>query len=447
MSFSGAVKLADLNDYINLAQNCVKPISVAPTEKKMKIKSMIELELDSTDLNVSVSVPTLSSFGQIKVSTEKKTAKITLADCLACNGCITSAETILIQQQSLEEFELKLHTIKSNYENKITLKKHLVVMTVSTQSRTALAAKYGLSLLQVAKKLTTFLKGLGVDYVIDASIGTDIALIEAREEFVAKFVENVEKPPFLLSGECPGWVCYSEKTHPELLPFISKVRSPQQIIGVLAKTYFAQLHGFAANEVCHIAIMPCFDKKLEASRPDFYSESLDVNDVDCVLSTLEFEELIQAKCESFAKLEESRLDSFFSNVSEDQQVLLSSLDYGASGGYSENIYRYACKRLFNVDIPLNQPLQYKSGRNSDFKELIFQLNEKTLLSFAVTYGFRNIQNITRLVKNDNLKYHYVEVMACPSGCLNGGGQIKVEPSQNKEHLKKMQELHHDLLVC
>lgn len=217
--------------------------------------------------------------------------EITLADCLACSGCITSAEGVLISQQSQEEV---LKILKENNEYKKTEQfdqVRTIVCTVSQQSILSLADKYDLDVETAAKRLAGYFKSLGADLVLHTKIADDLALIESRNEFIERFKsENIDRASVptlpMLASSCPGWVCYAEKTHGTfILPYISTTRSPQQIMGMLVKHFLANKLGLGPGKIYHVTIMPCYDKKLEASREDFYSEVNDSKDVDCVITS------------------------------------------------------------------------------------------------------------------------------------------------------------------
>nr|CAG8550462.1 4021_t:CDS:2 [Entrophospora candida] len=169
----------------------------------------------------------------------------------------------------------------------------------------------------------------------------------------------------------------------------------------------------------------CYDKKLEASRPDFFDENYQTRDVDCVITTGEVVKMFEEQNFNISESPEASLDSF-SKLSEDNEQLLSS-GGSSSGGYLEFIMKYAARELFDItgiDPDKEQGVVVKYGRNKDFKEVTLEVEGKPLLKFASAYGFRNIQNLVRKVKTGNSPYHYIEVMACPSGCINGGGQLK-----------------------
>jgi len=240
--------------------------------------------------------------------------------------------------------------------------------------------------------------------------------------------------------------------------------------------------------------MPCYDKKLEASRDDFFDAELKVRDVELVLTTNELKDLINEMCDeqkgdalsngnivalapqplpvpmevssgsdlhnssprsrrrssdvhsssprrrrsrscasfarAFSSVEEGVLDWTW-NTNEEQTCLFRPIDRGASGGYLENVFRYAARALFDVEVA---DIEYKVGRNADLKEATLTVNGEVVLHFATAYGFRNIQNIIRKVKQGKCPYQYVEVMACPSGCLNGGGQMKAEGIKEQKAL-------------
>ncbi|KAK4840727.1 hypothetical protein QYF36_016614 [Acer negundo] len=414
--FSPTLRIGDLSDFIAPSQNCV--VSLKKTTSKNPDKP------------------------QVLISNKKQTepVKISLKDCLACSGCITSAETVMLEKQSLDEFLLNIDRGKA------------VIVSLSPQSRTSLAVHFGLSPLQVFKKLTTLLKSLGVKAVFDTSSSRDITLIETCNEFITRYKmsqapddERSKSSLPMLSSACPGWICYAEKQLGSyILPYISSVKSPQQTIGATIKHHLCHKLGFRPDEIYHVTVMPCYDKKLEASRDDFVfqvetreetspNEGLWITEVDSVLTTGEVLDLIQLKETDFKALEESPLNRMFTNVDEGHLYGVS----GSSGGYAESVFRYAAEVLFGRVI--EGQLNLKTIRNSDFREVTLEVEGKTVLKFAVCYGFQNLQNIVRKVKMRKCDYHFVEVMACPSGCLNGGGQIKPKPGQSPKELIQLLE--------
>ncbi|KAF9921116.1 hypothetical protein FBU30_008893 [Linnemannia zychae] len=471
MAFSGALTLSDLNDFISPSQACIKPVEVAKTAETQG-----EIKVDNSGSYYEVS--------QDGSETKLETATITLNDCLACSGCITSAESVLVTLQSQEELYSILKQNKIAVETNNMSTHRTIVVSISPQTRASFAAKYHQTPLQIARKLTWFFKSLGVHSVFDTSFSRDLALLETGREFVDRYrkaiakgilkspnmngsnapgaaddmdvdlpkprkriirrgaaasdepaiaVETESAMPMLASA-CPGWICYAEKTHGYMLPYISETKSPQQIMGSMVKTHFGSQLGLNPDQIYHVCVMPCYDKKLEASRSDFFSDLYKTRDVDCVITSTEVEKMFSEQGQpDISTFGEMDLDLGYNSVIKDpttgvDQVLIGASG-NASGGFLEYVMQYAAREIFGIDgVDVDKALgvEVKTVRNSDFREVTLELpgNGEPLLKFAAAYGFRNIQNLVRKVKTGKSPYHFVEVMACPSGCINGGGQLK-----------------------
>ncbi|KAI9487169.1 MAG: iron hydrogenase [Benjaminiella poitrasii] len=470
MAFSSALVLTDLNDYIAPSQACIKPVEVNKSENK----GPTEIKVDNEGSYYEIT----QDGGEEKL----ENATISLNDCLACSGCVTSAESVLISMQSQEELFKILEQNKLAVEHNQPQNYRTIVISISPQSRASFAAKYGLTPLQVHHKLVYFFKNIiGAHHVFDIAFTQDLTLIESAREFVDRFrqymqnggealeaamqqadaekaaMEEEGKPKArarrrgaradksggsaitnqnipMLASSCPGWVCYAEKTHGDVLPFISTTKSPQQMMGSLVKDYFAKKLGLTPDQIYHVSIMPCYDKKLEASRPDFFLEQYNTREVDCVLTTSEIDKMFYEQRLDFRHIQEGSVDDMFNKLGVDPSSQLETV-YGvpgsSSGGALEYIFATAARELFNIhDVP-NDPLSKssprvitKTGKNADVKEYFLVADDgRILLRFATAYGFRNIQNIVRKIKTGKSTYHYVEVMACPGGCANGGGQL------------------------
>ncbi|WAR14777.1 CIAO3-like protein [Mya arenaria] len=274
--FSGALQLTDLNDFITPSQECIKPVKIDRTAGKV---GKIRIEDDGSYLSVSAT----------GTETKLQKAQITLNDCLACSGCITSAESVLITQQSQDEL---FRVLQENREVEDDTHRKVVVVSISPQARASLAAKYGLSMEEAAYKLTAFFKNLGVDYVFDTTFSRSFSLIESCREF----------------------------------------------------NYFAEKKGVSPDRIYHVTVMPCFDKKLEASRPDFYSDMYSTRDVDCVITSGEVELM----------LEKEKITLFGGGA------LVNHIG-GGSGGYLEHIARYAARELLGTEVAA---FEYKTLRKS-----------------------------------------------------------------------------------
>ncbi|TVU45016.1 hypothetical protein EJB05_04485 [Eragrostis curvula] len=410
--FSPALQASDLNDFIAPSQDCIISLNKnTASSRRLQFKP---------------------KENAVSTKPQEEAVKISLKDCLACSGCITSAETVMLEKQSLGDFINRINSDRT------------VIVSVSPQSRASLAAFFGLSQSQVLRKLTALFKSMGVKAVYDTSSSRDLSLIEACNEFVSRYNKNQSSAGKeagahlpMLSSACPGWVCYAEKTLGSyILPYISSVKSPQQAIGAAIKHHVVQKLGIKPYNVYHVTVMPCYDKKLEAVRDDFIFsvDDKEVTEVDSVLTTGEVLDLIQSKSIDFKTLEESSLDRLLTNVDEEGHLYGVS---GGSGGYAETVFRHAARALYNREI--EGPLEFKTLRNSDFREITLEEEGKPVLKFALCYGFRNLQNIVRKIKMGKCEYHFIEVMACPSGCLNGGGQIKPVQGQSAKELIQLLE--------
>ncbi|XP_015110181.1 probable cytosolic Fe-S cluster assembly factor AAEL012261 [Diachasma alloeum] len=428
--FSGALQITSLDDFITPSQECIKPIEVLKSTSKTGSKIKIQDDGAYVQLNE-------------RGSEKLQKVEITLADCLACSGCITTAESVLVTQQSQEEL---LRVFQENQALKSQNKTpKLIVVSLSVQPVLSLAQKYDLDPGETTRRLSGYFKSLGADLVLEMSTAEDFALLESAKEFTERFKTHQEGSKGqipMLASSCPGWVCYAEKTHGNfILPFISVTKSPQQIMGSLVKNYLAERWCLSPERIYHITLMPCYDKKLEASREDFYNKAKETRDVDCVITSIELEQMLENQGKSLTEVDPAPLDRPFT-TDEQSEVDLWSHRGSGSGGYADFIFEYAAKHLFQIS---DSRLDLKSLRNPDFQEGVLERNGEVLLRFGVANGFRNIQNLVQKLKRNKCTYHYVEVMACPAGCLNGGAQIRPQDgSQPRELAQRLEKNYHDL---
>ncbi|XP_018795203.1 PREDICTED: probable cytosolic Fe-S cluster assembly factor GI11683 [Bactrocera latifrons] len=410
--FSGALQLTDLDDFITPSQECVKPVPIEKTKSKTGAKITIQGD---------------GYYEETETGKQKlQKVEITLQDCLACSGCITSAEGVLITQQSQEELLRVLQENKALKNQNASESVSTIVVTISPQPVISLAHRYNLNPAEAAKHLSGYFRSLGADYVLNTKIADDLALLECRNEFVERFRDSKSgdtaavTPLPMLSSSCPGWVCYAEKTHGNfILPYIATTRSPQQIMGVLVKQWLARKLDCAAERIYHVTVMPCYDKKLEASREDFYSDANNSRDVDCVITSIEIEQMLVSADTPLDMYTPLEIDwPWYSRTPE---ASVWAHEFSTSGGYADHVFKYAAKELFDEDVEV---LEYKNLRNPDFREISLQHDGQVVLKFAIANGFRNIQNLVQKLKRGKAPYDFVEVMACPSGCINGGAQVR-----------------------
>eukprot|EP01033_Poteriospumella_lacustris_P006371 gene6371-4577_t len=564
-----SVFLNNLDDFIAPSQACVNPTvaakltpaapssSASSSSKPGKVTLMADYSTtDYEDYAKPVVQPDLIK-SKPAASGAPSVATVSLNDCLACSGCVTSAEAVLIAEQSNQKFLSKLQAVAATHE--------ILVVQLSPNSRASLADFLGISPVEAFLLISAALKANGVRYVVDSAAGADVYLMEARSEFLRRVQQGRSKewvapvvttansstsinvypsnaPPGSLPSEqtvaspslhnplpvftshCPGWVCYAEKTAPQVVPFLSTVKSAQQIIGSLMKSLLLQevnpqavdavssstlllsaaskALGPTAPRVFMVSVQPCFDKKLESSRRDFYHANSDTTEVDLVLSTTELWEILMGFAQEWQRSESATVftatetaaatsdamdvdldrddvptaSSGSSSLQQQREQLRTQYQYvlrylrqmqahrgetvegcdaieglfragslqatqllsaaernAGSGAVAEYVFRFAAEQLYGVNLWAERDLQYKAGRNADYVELdlaTYLPAGSTAaplsrpLKFARAYGFRNIQSLLMKLKRGQLDVDLIEMMACPSGCNNGGGQLK-----------------------
>lgn len=306
-----------------------------------------------------------------------------------------------------------------------------MVVSLSLQGIASLAHRYGIRDPQeAAEKLASFFISIGCDRVYDINLARHLALTEIQREYRDRKSSSTSGP--VISSACPGWICYVEKTNGDLvIPYLSKVRSPQQIMGSLVKRNFLETRGLPRKNVFHVTVMPCFDKKLEASRSDFKSDLDGSAEVDCVLTPVEIEKILESEDVSLEEFDRRPLDVLLVTGCELDHPLTSHPG-SESGGYAENLLiSQLSEKLKCSPDDLVGSIEYTTCKNNDFIELKLEdskidnsLEKFEAPKFAIINGFRNIQTVVQRLKRKILKYDYIEVMACPSGCINGGAQSR-----------------------
>ena len=492
--FSGAVKLSSssLNDYIAPSQACIIPLSSDGNKLLNDVNDAGEGDGGEILLRAKRGANENKNKKRFEPAKEdfskdgkSSMVKVSLSDCLACSGCVTSAETVLMEQQSVEEFLGQNFSSEGNIQpvggthdggGGRGRRRRRLVVTLSPQSTASLAVKYSVKYEEMLEKMCGFFK---THFNARAVCSSTEARAASRARYAKEFTERKSKSSGLLpmiASACPGWVCYAEKTENALrdVNLLAKAKSPQAIAGTFAKK--GRRAAFSEDteeeeeeeEAYHVSVMPCFDKKLEASRREFKTkregdvlgqgkdDDVDsVNETDCVLTTTEVVELLEKKCNivdeaGVRSLPSAKIDSMFASwfrtedmmdVEEDEQedALLPPAFAATSGAYLEYVFRKAARDLYGVDLR-GKDLEYKTLTNADMREVELKIEGEVKLKFLLAYGFRNVQNVTRALKREPNKWDFVEMMACPSGCANGGGQVPPKQSYlNAKLLKRVEE--------
>ncbi|XP_047232131.1 nuclear prelamin A recognition factor [Girardinichthys multiradiatus] len=370
-----------------------------------------------------------------------KGPQLLLSACLSCDGCLSEEDTLKISQQNLEEVERVLALNK-----KCDTSKHkVVVASVCPQSLPFFAVQFGLDITEAAHKLCSFLKSLGVKFVFDTTVAAGFSILETQKEFIQRYRRRHHDSHALpmFTSSCPGWIRYAERVLGSLVtPHICTARSPQQIMGCLVKDYFSKQQKLSPEKVYHMVVAPCFDKKLEAVREEFYNSVMDTRDVDCVLTSKEIYHLMEKRKISWEDLDSVLLDQV---LGEGGDEVLMRHDGRGSEGFLEHVFKHTAKELFGLDV---QEITYKTLRNRDFQEVTLERDGETLLQFAAIYGFRNIQTLVHRMRKGRVPYQLVEVLSCPGGCLSGRGQAESETGGrvDKALVQQMEEVYGSLPV-
>jgi len=302
-----------------------------------------------------------------------------------------------------------------------------VVVQVAPAVRVALGEEFGLPAgSAVTGKVVASLKRMGVDKVFDTLFAADLTTIEESTELLGRLEIGANLP--LFTSCCPAWVKYCEQMHADMLGNVSSCRSPQQMFGALVKKHLAEKIGKEPGELVCISIMPCTAKKFEAQRPEFTTNG--VRDVDIVLTTVELSQMIKEAGLLFSELEPVGFDNPLGMGSG------SALIFGASGGVAESVVRFISGQVGGTGT--GRVDYYPVRGLNGIKEAEVEVNGSTV-KLAVVNGLANAETLLQRIKKGEADYHVVEVMACPGGCIGGGGQ----PDMNNTaaRLNRMQAIY------
>ena len=280
----------------------------------------------------------------------------------------------------------------------------------------------------VMGKIVAALRRMGFDEVYDTTFGADLTVLEETEEFLARIEEGKNIP--LITSCCPGWIQYAEKKHPELLENISTCRSPMQMLAAILKDQSAQ----SSRKPFHVAIMPCTAKKFEAARPEFTKDGEPI--VDVVLTTQELIRMIKESGIMFSELEPEAVNMPFATVSG------AGVIFGVTGGVTEAVLRRVSSSKSRTALHM---IEKAGQRGSEgVRELEVPYGE-AMLHIAVASGLGNAEKVIERMKNGE-HFDFIEIMACPGGCVCGGGQPFATVQDQKERGKGLYEADRQLSI-
>jgi iron-only hydrogenase group A len=300
---------------------------------------------------------------------------------------------------------------------------HVVVQTAPS-TRIGLGEEFGLPAgTNVEGKQVAALRVLGFDTVLDTNFAADLTIMEEATELVHRLTTEGSALPMFTSC-CPGWVKFCEMFYPELIPHLSTARSPMGMLGPIIKTYYAKEKGIAPEKIVSVSVMPCTAKKYECARPEMNNagKSLDnpeIRDTDIVITTRELAKMIKQKRIKFTELQsDAQYDKALSAYSGGGAI------FGVTGGVMEAAVRTAYAFVAKENPPA-AILDLKPVRGlSGIKEAALEVPGFGEVRVAVVSGMANAKTVLEKVKDGSGKWHFMEFMACPGGCISGGGQPK-----------------------
>jgi len=322
-------------------------------------------------------------------------------DCVYCGQCVMHCPAGAFE--STGEFE--------KIEKPLNQKGKIVVAQFAPSIRTSLGEAFSMNYGEVVTgKIVAALKKMGIKYVFDTSTGADFTTTEESAEVIERINSGKNLP--ILTSCCPSWVRYIEFFYPEFIPNLTTARSPQEMLGGIVKTYWAKKKKINPKKIFMVSIMPCTAKKYEIARSELSVKGMP--GVDCVLTTREFARLIKKKNIDFKKLKPSRLNNLIGEPSG------AGVIYGASGGVMESAFRTTYEKLTGKKL---DKLDFKQVRGMEgIKKAQVKINGK-MHKIAVVNGLGNAKKLLEEIKqNPKNEYTCIEVMACPGGCIGGGGQ-------------------------
>ena len=321
-------------------------------------------------------------------------------ECVFCGQCVQACPV-----GALSEIDYKYPVWRALNDPAKT-----VVVQTAPAVRVAIGEAFGLPPGSVSTgKMVTALRMLGFDRVFDTDFAADLTIMEETTELIERIKSGRNLP--ILTSCCPGWVKFLEHQFPELIYMPSTAKSPQQMFGAITKTYFAQKAGIAPENLTVVSVMPCLSKKYEAAREEFSRDG--IRDVDIVISTRELADMIREAGIQFDQLEEGEYDSPLGESTG------AAVIFGATGGVLEAALRTAADWIAGEDL---QEIDFTGVRGLDgIKEAAVNINGLEL-HVAVCSGLGNARKLLEKIQNGEAVYQAIEIMACPGGCLNGGGQ-------------------------
>ena len=337
-------------------------------------------------------------------------------NCTNCGQCIIACPTGALREKDNTKDVWK----QLKDEEKI------VIVQTAPAVRAALGEEFGMPIgTNVTGKMVTALKRIGFDKVFDTNTGADITIMEESNELIERLSENKNLP--LITSCSPGWIKYIEMNYPDKLNHVSSCKSPHQMFGALIKTYYAEKMNLDPAKICVVSVMPCVAKKFESNRPEMEVNNL--KDVDYVITTRELSRMIKQAGIDFVNLEDTIFDDPMGEATGAAAI------FGTTGGVMEAALRTAAEKLTGETLA-NVNFEAVRGKEG-IKRATVKIGDKEVKA-VVAHGLGNAQIIMDEIKRGEADYQFVEIMACPGGCVMGGGQpIRSSKERSSIDIRKL----------
>lgn len=326
-------------------------------------------------------------------------------DCALCGQCITHCPVGALRERDDTE----------RVWNAIADPNKVVVAQIAPAVRAAWGEAFGMSMEDSpVEKIVDALRRMGVDYVFDTTFSADLTIMEEGNEFLERFKKGETKTRPMFTSCCPGWVRFAKSQFPHMVAQLSTAKSPQQMFGAVMKTYFAQSIGKKPEDIYTLSIMPCVAKKGEANMDLFYDEYAG-HDIDTVLTTRELTRMIRSSHIEPSTLVKSEFDELM------REGTGAGVIFGATGGVMEAALRSAYYLAMGKNPDADAFANVRSSREIGLTEAEFAIGDNVVRT-AVVSGLGNTRRLLERIDRGEVSYDFVEVMACPGGCVGGGGQ-------------------------
>ena len=328
-------------------------------------------------------------------------------DCIYCGQCINACPVAALREKNY---------IEKVWEAIEDPEKFVIVQTAPAV-RASLGEEFGLPVgTPVTGKMVTALKRMGFDKVFDTNFTADLTIMEEGTELLNRVTKGGVLP--MITSCSPGWIRFCEINYPDFLDNLSTCKSPQQMLGALVKTYYAEKFKIDPKNIVSVSVMPCISKKTEATRPEMGRDGM--QDIDIVLTTRELGDMIKQARLNFLSLEDGEPDSILGDYSG------AAVIFGNTGGVMEAALRTVADILTGENL---KAIEYKDVRGLEgVKETSVTLpvgGVPTEIKVAVAHGTANAAKVLDAIRAGEKDFHFIEVMACPGGCVHGGGQSHV----------------------